>query len=296
VADTGFTSQTTPTPASWGEVFAMLPAANAPAGAWARIAARLSAPAASTPRPAQRRWRPALALAASVALAGPVAWWLTSADDVPEPALRVAATTGGDAPVVAAVDGAAASRPPALANAPSGATVSTPLATVREDAGRIDEQGRPRSVANAPAIRTGRAAPRPTPAALPARVAEPPSVAATTSGSVAGSDTVATAPDATGTGDALQRLRGESARLEALVAFARDDRVASGAATLMTGALDDRLRLIDAALSQADLAEPVRASLWSQRVDALHELATLEGTRRWMAVHGTSLDAVARVD
>lgn len=94
----------------------------------------------------------------------------------------------------------------------------------------------------------------------------------------------------------MDRLRHESARLEALVAYARNDRMASAAATVMTATLDDELRLIDTALSQPDLDAHARAGLWGQRVDALQELAALAGTQRWMAAHGASMDAVARVD
>jgi hypothetical protein len=91
-------------------------------------------------------------------------------------------------------------------------------------------------------------------------------------------------------------LQQESARLEALVALARDDRMASAPAAVMSATLDDRIRLIDAALTQGGLDVATRASLWSERVDTLQDLASLEGTRRWMAAHGASMDAVARVD
>ena len=95
---------------------------------------------------------------------------------------------------------------------------------------------------------------------------------------------------------ALDELRRESARLEALVAVARQSGMQSGPALVLTADVDDRLQLIDAALSQPSLDEAERIDLWGRRVDALSELAAIEGTQRWMAAQGYSMDAVARVD
>ncbi|WP_133500847.1 hypothetical protein [Cognatilysobacter terrigena] len=109
--------------------------------------------------------------------------------------------------------------------------------------------------------------------------------------------TVASATDAPTARSSLDDLRAESARLEALVAYARDDKMQSAAAAMLTGDVDDRLHVIDAALSQAGLGDAERLDLWTRRVDALRELAGLEGTQRWLAAHGESYeDALARVD
>lgn len=272
----------------------MLPAATAPDDAWSRLATRLPVPAAASPERGRRRWRTTLAIAASLALALPVAWWLSSPPTLVAPRHVATQTVTRDAtPVAASVDAAPL---PRRAD-PRVAAPSAPLTDAPTPAGHDGIAGRA-----APPAHVVAAAVDGAPASLPPAtrapgasdaVARPVADIAVVDGPATN---LAVTDDAATTPDTLQRLRGESARLEALVAWARDDRLSSGAATVMTAELDDRLRLIDAALSRPELAEPERASLWSQRVDALQELATLEGTRRWMAVHGTSLDAVARVD
>lgn len=94
-----------------------------------------------------------------------------------------------------------------------------------------------------------------------------------------------------GTPDALLQLQAESAQLEALVALARDDRVGNATTTVMAAELDQRIGLIDAALSQNDLAPSQRSALWQQRVQVLRDLAGVEATQRWLAVQGESYDA-----
>ncbi|MCF7222557.1 hypothetical protein [Marilutibacter chinensis] len=91
--------------------------------------------------------------------------------------------------------------------------------------------------------------------------------------------------------DELERLYAESARLEALVAIARDDNVASAPAMLLTASLDDRIGRIDGALSQPELDRQQRLQLWRSRVETLHELAGVETTQRWLSARGESWDA-----
>jgi hypothetical protein len=86
---------------------------------------------------------------------------------------------------------------------------------------------------------------------------------------------------------ALEALYLESAHLESLLAQMQDERVASGPAMAMTVALQDRIAVIDHALSQPGSDVPQR-ELWQQRVDALRQLAGLEGTQRWLAASGNA--------
>jgi hypothetical protein len=85
---------------------------------------------------------------------------------------------------------------------------------------------------------------------------------------------------------ALESLYVESAHLESLLAQIQDERVASGPAMAMTGALEDRIAAIDHALSQPGNDAVEQRELWQQRVDALRQLAGLEGTQRWLAASG----------
>ena len=267
-----------PVPAGWGEAFAALPLEAAPAEGWARLATALPLhPAQATPpgRPANRRgiW----ALAACLALALPVAWWASSSLQTPAPDRTAAART---------------STAPALAPAatPSHAAASAPRHVVAASDAGVDAASRPADAAAA----TDRPVPTRVPATanrLPARATGAPvrgAVEATAATSPAAP--ASAAPEA-----GIDQLRLESARLEALAAYARNDRMASAAEIVLTATLDDELRLIDSVLSQPGLDAQARTSLWGQRVDALQELAALAGTQRWMAAHGASMDAVAQV-
>lgn len=88
----------------------------------------------------------------------------------------------------------------------------------------------------------------------------------------------------------LQALYATSARLEVLLAHARDGRVASGSAAAMTAELESRVAAIDAALAQPGLPADRQAALWAERVEALEALVSFEGTRRWLAVNGAHYD------
>lgn len=177
-------------PADWRAAFASLPAEDAPADAWSRVAARLDAQRTRSRRPA---W---LALAAALVLA--LAWpWHLHRESAP--------------------------------------VASTPVATASHGA---------------------------------------------------------TSHDAT-----LARLYNESARLEALVRYARDEQVASGSAAALSARYDARIADIDAALGQTDLSAERQRTLWQARVDTLRVLAAFEANRRWMATQGERYDgALVRVD
>jgi len=95
----------------------------------------------------------------------------------------------------------------------------------------------------------------------------------------------------------LDQLYAESARLEALLQVARDDRVSSAAAAAVSSEMDERVAAIDRALMQPGLSPERQLWLWRNRVDALRTLAGFESTRRWLAANGERYDgAVARVD
>ena len=268
-----------PMPPDWSDAFTALPLERAPTDAWVRLAAALpaTAPASKTP-PRRRRpaWR-VLAAAASIAAAVPLAWWLSNGDAVVEP---------HEAPlplVSTAPPAAAPARPAKLVREPTRSPSShMEVATVRPEIARATDRA---------------ASPRPArrlPVSSVASTKVPP--ADVDAASVVPADASVAVNAELAEPSRLDALRQESARLEALVAYARDDRMTSATAALMSASLDDRIRLIDAALMQPDLADDARSSLWDQRVGALQELAALEGTQRWMAAHGTSMDAVARVD
>lgn len=121
-------------------------------------------------------------------------------------------------------------------------------------------------------------APPPAPATPPA--------AATSAQAGAGSGTAA-----------IAQLQAESARLEALLRYARDGRVASGAAAVMAVQFDARLAAVDAALMQPGLAPAQQSRLWRERVELLRASAGLESTRRWLAAQGRQYQpALVHVD
>lgn len=95
----------------------------------------------------------------------------------------------------------------------------------------------------------------------------------------------------------LDRLYVESARLEALVSYARDDQVASGSAAALSARYDARVADIDAALGQPGLSAERQRTLWQARVDTLRSLAAFEANRRWLATQGERYDgALVSVD
>ena len=95
----------------------------------------------------------------------------------------------------------------------------------------------------------------------------------------------------------LDMLYAQSARLEALLEYARDDRVATGAAVSLAARYDDRIANIDAALAQPDLTPVRQRALWQARVDALRAMVAFEANRRWLVARGSHYDGtLVRVD
>jgi hypothetical protein len=104
-------------------------------------------------------------------------------------------------------------------------------------------------------------------------------------------------PSATQLRDQVAALQAESAQLEALLAIARDDRVASASGAALAVEFDRRIGRIDASLSQPGLADIDRAELWQARVSTMRELAGIETTQRWLQSSGERYDgALVSVD
>lgn len=293
-------------PQDWSDAFARLGPETPPADGWARLSAQLPARAGAAPptapTPRRRNAVPGWAWAAAVAAALPLAglWLIQREADAPSP-LPAAPVAAVDSAAPPAQQTPAAGRTPAAA--PAVATDTGRAATVAVQAAAPGQRRTP--AASAPvalAQRTPRGAARAAPAASDGERA---AASAPDTGSPA-TTAVASAQDGTaadgiagvaGNAAALARLQSESAQLESLVALARDDRVGSGAATLMSAELDHGIAAIDAALSATGVGETERIALWQQRVDALRALAGVEGSQRWYAARGERYeDALVRVD
>ena len=94
------------------------------------------------------------------------------------------------------------------------------------------------------------------------------------------------------TDKAMEPLYAESARLEALLALARDDRVSSATAVALGSDFEARIAGIDAALIQPSLSSQRRLELWRDRVSALRAYASFESTQRALAASGERYDAM----
>ena len=281
-----------PAPSDWSTAFASLPAETPPADGWSRLSAALDARGAGAPSaarsPRRRRWPVWTAAAAALAVMALVPVALQRSTDTPE-ASRIA-TANLPAAIVPAPDRnsnptptpsiAADTRPSALASqdvvapAPAIATRELPAGKIAGTERKPHPKARhPQRRAPAPVIESANAEPATALAAAEAADVE--------------------AADAA----AIAQWQAESAQLEALVALARDERVGSAGATLMSADLDSRIGVIDAALRQDGLPAAQRAALWEQRVQTLRDLAGVESTQRWLAAHGERYDgALVRVD
>jgi len=305
-------------PRDWASAFAQLPAETPPADGWARVAARLAAttnaapPAGDTASsalpatsrmtvkrrhvPHRRRW----AMAAMLAAALPLAWWLSQrgADPI-TPAKQPVQVAHAPSP---SPDRVMAQPPPSTQASPDAGTLAgtgerntdrmadhaTDRATDRE----IATAPNPSSDANKPAPRTAKPRRDPSPATREGRA--PTQLAAN---ETAPTPQALASTDSDAIAQRIGELQAQSAQLEALIAASRDDRVASATAAVMSSELDQRLGLIDATLISAPLPASQRLSLWQQRVGTLRALAGVESTQRWFAAQGERYDdALVRVD
>lgn len=267
-------------PEDWGQVLAALPLEAPPEGGWQRIAQQL--PKRRSPA---RIWVPA-ALAASLALLL-VAPWKTQ----PPPATQVNSSVASTAP-----------RDQPIERAPASTVSTQPPAASTHDTAQVAVAAQ-RDVAASQPERLLDAATQPSRSSAPQRMADThktATVAATTASTdkkaatphgVAADTYPTTAAATNATASPSQEdLYAESARLEALLAQIRDDRVSSGTAMALSAELHDRLGGIDAALSQPELEAGERLSLWRERVATLQRLTGVESTQRWMAANGYRAD------
>jgi hypothetical protein len=258
-------------PNGWSEAFAALPMETPTGDGWARIVRALDAPVSR--RGAARRerrmsWLMGIASAAVLVLAAwtPLSRWLHGNDaeaHAPTVATRALGLRGPAAPAYSTpIEDRAGTKVVAR-----DAHVATSVTAAKTTSHRR------------PTAKRGIAKRSPAPAGH-------------------GRTVQIAAPEADGTSDAavatstsedpLQRLKVQSAQLEALVSLARDDRVANASSELLSNELDTGIAAVDAALSQAGLTESRRQELWLQRVDLLQQLAGVEATSRWLAAQGIS--------
>jgi hypothetical protein len=268
-------------PNGWSDAFAALPMETPPADGWVRITRALDA-AASRRGAMQRERRTSWVIGvASAAVLAAVAWsplslWqqgdaepsrsavaATEAPGLRGPAAPLRTETPATAPAIEPVAGE-------IRVASAGASAPAPQrkhhTPIRSSSSRV--------AAKQPRIES-------TPAPVPAASAQTvqtdtaPLTASTPAGAAV---------------DPLQKLKTQSAQLEALVTLARDERVANASSELLSSELDSGIAAVDAALAQPDLADARKQELWQQRVDLLQQLAGVEATSRWLAAQGASND------
>lgn len=268
-----------PRPADWSGAFAALPMEAPPADGWQRVARALDAPSRRT-RSRTARWPAWLAVAATLSAVAlvPVLMRDTAAPDAP-----TASRTATQTPA------AAHTSPPIAEKRPAERADTSDIAA--GPAAQTDTQD---TVAKAPITSPRKRRPSPT---TPPHESEPRRLVAEASPFTASSAETGNAEVAARNALAMQSLQSESAQLEALVALARDERVASANAAALTAELDERIGRIDASLSQPTLGDADRLTLWQERVTAMRELAGIETTQRWLTARGERYDgALVSID
>jgi hypothetical protein len=248
-------------PGNWSDAFNRIPMESPERDAWSRLALEVR-PSANR-RKHLVRWATAAAVAA-LAITLPLAWL---AGD-PDPEVPVMAT---HAPVHEANDKAA---PEAVDVQPAHAVDASPAASAN-----VVPPDRQKPV-HTP-LTAGESDPHP-----PARQVD----------AIAHEDAdalpkpISVAADGVAGQDSIAYLYAESARLEAMLARLRDDRVSSGPAAALAAQYESRLATIDASLADPDTPDDLRTTLWSERVDALHALVGFEATQRWLNARGERYD------
>lgn len=285
-------------PRDWSQALSALPAETAPTDAWSRLSGTLDAPSVTTRSHARRPLRVAwYAVAAAVAAMAAAPLINRSGDSAsPSPSTVPIAETAAPSAVPphaherpgASDATAAAVRRNEVTSAPQTAAVPAAVDTPRRRSA-VRHGTAPAASASQDAREIAAASPDET------RAADGPSQPLT--GASTGTGHVPVAARAGTASDPLLPLYTEAAQLEALVALARDDRVASASGAVLTGELGARIGVIDALLAQPGLSSDERASLWRQRVATLRQLAGVESTERWLAAQGETYgDALVRVD
>lgn len=251
-------------PASWGDAFASLPMEAPPSDGWQRLTRAIDAPVRAHTQRRHGRWPLWLAAAAAVSAVALVPVLMREAP--PTSGVEVASTT------------------------PATGTIRTP-SPAATDATTSAPGAEASGIAKAPVSTQRKRRPSPT---TPPHEAEPRRLVASADGAPA---RAAGPREAASAASELPALQAESAQLEALVALARDDRVASASSAALTVELDERIGRIDASLSQPSLGEADRTALWQERVATMRELAGIETTRRWLNASGERYDgALVSVD
>lgn len=251
-------------PADWSAAFAALPQPTPPHGGWDRIAARLPAPRA------RAKWPLWLATAASLALVAGLPLTMRQSPDGSDPAPAASAAL----PAAAAPrDGVPASMAAVAPRVGEDGTVMAPTKMLPAPAMPANS--------TAAAARDGRPH-------TPARLALTSRGSDDTHASPSASQSFTSMPAVAANPLADRQL--ESARLEALLAMADDERVGSGTGAMLATQMQSRLAGIDSELASGALDDDARLSLWDARVQTLRELASLEATERWFAAEGRAFD------
>lgn len=100
------------------------------------------------------------------------------------------------------------------------------------------------------------------------------------------------APDASPVvADEVNVLIAQSTRLEALLAVAAGDDIASGASLLLRERLHERIQYVDALLADPRTDASAQATLWRERVVLLRRLAGIEGGEQLLASRGDASDS-----
>ena len=84
----------------------------------------------------------------------------------------------------------------------------------------------------------------------------------------------------------LQGLQQESAQLETLIAWSRNDAVELGSMGTLSDAVEQRVATIDALLARDDLDPEAALPLWQERVLRLRQLLDFETTQQLLAANG----------
>ena len=84
----------------------------------------------------------------------------------------------------------------------------------------------------------------------------------------------------------LKALQDESAQLETLIAWSRNDAVELGSMGTLSDAVEQRVATIDALLARSDLDPEAALPLWQERVLRLRQLLDFETTQQLLAANG----------
>lgn len=269
-------------PQDWSEAFAALAPETPPGDGWSRIVHTLDSRKGLGHRAYRERrttWVIGLASAAVLVMAAwsPLSHWLQDSPTTAASSTVAVKTAPGSREPAASVQIPASAMPDIAVDA-------TPQPTPAANSGRGSNTAlvaQPRPARAHTARKSIRNKAQPTPA-------QPPEAASTPTDSIAVTSATSTA---------IQDLQAQSARLEALVAIARDDRVGTASAELLSAEFDAGIAAVDASLSNDVLDDTQRQQLWQRRVDLLQQLAGIESTARWLAAQGMSSEtALVSVD